>query len=817
MIRGVLRLFLIATAILLTIQVFPKKSAKKTLHAERIQQKPKIDGILNEAIWDKAVPATDFMQNEPYNGSPSVLNSEVKVLYDDDAVYIGAYLYDVSPDSIYNELSKRDDLGISDFFGVHIDTYNDALNSFGFFVNPAGVQRDVKVAERRWRDDASWDAVWESKTNIFEDGWVVEIRIPYSELRFANKKVQTWGINFIREIRRYREYSTWNFIDKEIFGIKTQAGVLEGIENVTPPLRLSAVPYMSGITQHSGETGEWLSSYSYGMDVKVGLSESFTLDVTLIPDFSQVQSDDRIVDLSPFETFYREQRPFFTEGTELFDRNDRVFYSRRVGKRPINYYDVSGNYSQDSIIENPSETSLINATKISGKTKSGLGIGVFNAMTSQTNARVINEEGIEEEVMTQAFSNYNMLVFDQSLKNNSFIALYNTNVYRGKDEYMANVTGTEIKFDDKKNKYSVSGNFHFSQKYYPNADDEFGHSYRLSLGKIDGKFRYNYTQSAMSDKYDHNDLGFMRRNNWIEHSVELSYNEFEPFGKILRSFNSIEIEYERLYSPKKFSSLEISGRTRNTFINYLSLNGGFRLEPIGADDHYEARQDGWVYKRPASYQAYLGLSPDYRKDFVTDLFASYTLYSESGRSDIRLRAGQRIRFNNQFNFRLNVEYQKNNHDYGYVSDSINAFNDQQIILFGQRDVKTVTNTIETNYIFTNTSSLSLRMRHYWIRANYLNYYNLGLDGQLYSSDFKENNDFNINVFNIDLVYQWDFAPGSELLLVYKNMINADVDINVDSYFGNLGRMFKEPSYNSFSIKLLYYIDYQSLRKKNRRG
>ncbi|MBU1011515.1 MAG: carbohydrate binding family 9 domain-containing protein [Bacteroidetes bacterium] len=814
MINKSLKIFIFGIAILLNQPTY-SLNQKKVLQAKRTNEVPIIDGALNDKAWVSATIATNFIQIEPYNGSPASQKSEVKFIYDDEAIYIAAMLYDTAPDSIVSELSKRDDLGISDNFGIHIDPFNDASIAYSFSVNPAGVQMDAKVGEDSRHDDKTWDAVWESKTQVVENGWIVEIRIPYSALRFPKKDIQRWGINFLREIKRYKEIDSWNFVDKEIAGTKTQAGEIEGISNIIPPLRLSAVPYLSGYIENNGENIGWGKSYGYGMDVKLGINESFTLDATLIPDFSQVQSDDKIVNLSPFETFYQERRPFFTEGTELFNRNDRIFYSRRVGTKPINYNSVKNEYDQDKVISNPETTQLINATKISGKTHSGLGLGIFNAMTSNTYAKVIDELGNEKQYLTQPFTNYNMVVVDQSLKNNSFVSFYNTNVYRGSNEYMANVTGTEVRFVDKSNYYAVSGHFHLSQKYNPKQDNVFGHSYQFSVGKISGKFKYNYSQSAMNDTYDHNDLGYLSHNNNLNHDLNFSYNEYRPFWKVMDMSNSISFEHSTLYKPRKFSRFSISTRSRTTLRNYTSLNLNTTIEPKGSDDYFEPRVDGWVYKEPASHNFNFFISPDYRKKYVTDIKFNYTGTTEKGRNSILFSLSQRIRISDQFNMIITSEFKNDNKSYGYVNDSINT-NNNQVIIFGQRDVRTVTNTIESSYIFNNKSSLSLRLRHYWIRAQYHNYYDLQVDGSLIQNNFKEDNDFNVNAFNIDMVYTWNFAPGSELLLVYKNAIYANVDSSVNNYFDNLRYTFDSPIINSFSIKILYYIDYLNIKKNKRK-
>ncbi len=808
------KFIILGIAILLSLPSYSIIS-RKILQVKRTGDIPIIDGLLNDKAWQIATVASNFVQVDPYNGAPASQKSEIKFIYDNEAIYIGAMLYDTAPDSIMSELSKRDELGVSDNFGIHIDPFNDAKTTYGFFVNPAGVQLDTKIPQNG-HDDKNWDAVWDSRVRMVDNGWVIEIRIPYAALRFPKKNIQLWGINFFREIKRYREKDSWNFVDKGISGTTTQAGQAKGISNIAPPLRLSAVPYVSGYIENNSDIVGWGKSYGYGMDVKFGINESFTLDVTLIPDFSQVQSDDKIVNLSPFETFYQERRPFFTEGTELFNRRDRIFYSRRVGSTPINSSNVTDEYEDEQILSNPDATQLINASKISGKTKSGLGLGIFNAMTSNTYADVIDDNGNKQRVLTQPFSNYNMVVVDQSLKNNSYVTFYNTNVYRGNKEYMANVSGTEVRFVDKNNFYAVTAQFNLSQKYYPDEDNEFGHSYRLSIGKISGKFKYNYSQSGMSDTYDHNDLGYLRNNNIINHRLSFDYNEFRPFWKVMNMYNQISFEYASLYKPNEYSSFEINTMTRSTLRSFTSIGLRTQFEPVGETDHFEPRVDGWIYKKPAKYYFNVWISPDYRKNFTTDIRFEYTGTTESGRNSLKLNLSPRVRLSDQFNIKLTSELKYDNNSYGYVYDSLNV-TDEQVIIFGQRDVQTVTNTLESSYIFNNKSSLSLRLRHYWIKAGYKNYYNLQKDGSLNQNDFIDDNDFNVNAFNIDMVYTWNFAPGSELLLVYKNAIYADMDNSVKNYFSNLRNTFDSPMTNSFSIKILYYLDYLKLKKKPKRG
>ncbi|HMP86054.1 MAG TPA: DUF5916 domain-containing protein, partial [Lacibacter sp.] len=342
------------------------------MQAGKVTVAPKIDGLLTESIWKEAIPAEDFIVNSPNFGAPSAYKTRVYVLYDNNAIYIGAYLYD-DPKLVRKQLTARDGESRQDvdYFSVFFDTYNDDQNGFHFLVTSRNVQSDGRLSPNRNSQfgppsDYSWDAVWESKVTMQDDGWIVEMRIPYFSLRFAKKDKQDWGINFQRYVRRSNENSYWNSVNPNENGFVNQFGLLAGLENLQPPLRLSFLPYVTGgyrtVPGKSGRTNEFLRNG--GMDVKYGVNESFTLDMTLIPDFGQVISDNVINNLSPFEVQFQENRPFFTEGTEIFNKAG-LFYSRRVGATPGGYYRARSKGSTDStrIISNPCLVQLLNAAK----------------------------------------------------------------------------------------------------------------------------------------------------------------------------------------------------------------------------------------------------------------------------------------------------------------------------------------------------------------------------------------------------------------------------------------------------------------------
>ncbi|MFN3939601.1 MAG: DUF5916 domain-containing protein, partial [Chitinophagales bacterium] len=295
--------------------------SKKEITASRITGDIKIDGLLKEAEWEQAQVATDFIQFQFRFNLPSIVRTEVRVLYDNTAIYFGATMFDPAPDSIITELARRDEFGSGDFFGIMLDTYNDGLNGFEFILMASGVQNEAKVLGGN-REDFAWDAVWQSATQITAEGWVAEIRIPFSAIRFPKKEVQEWGVQFFRDRKSTRDKSGWSYLDPEVNGWVQQAGVLKGIENIEAPVRLSVSPYLSAYYNiYNDKPNDIIStgtSLNGGMDLKYGINDAFTLDMTLIPDFGQVQSDNLILNLTPFETYFVEQRQFFTEGVELF-------------------------------------------------------------------------------------------------------------------------------------------------------------------------------------------------------------------------------------------------------------------------------------------------------------------------------------------------------------------------------------------------------------------------------------------------------------------------------------------------------------------
>ncbi len=809
---------------------------KKMLQATRTDDLIKVDGILNEPIWDdnrNNEVATQFIQNNPLPGEQSCQATKVRLAYDNKAIYIGARLLDSHPDSILKELTQRDVIGNTDYFGIVIDSYKDGNNGFGFVVTASGVQVDIKYSSQSGTDlfdgDINWNAIWESAVQQNENGWVVEMKIPYSALRFPSVQKQEWHVNFARQIRRSRELSYWNGVNPAQTGLLPQSGLLTDISDIKSPVRLSATPFLALFLENNfDKTVDPISQYSRGisggMDVKYGINDAFTLDMTLIPDFSQAQSDNNVLNLSPFEIQFDENRQFFTEGTELFNKAD-LFYSRRIGNQPLRFYEIEDELEDgEEIINNPTNNQLINATKISGRSNRGLGVGFFNANTSPTKATVRDYDGNQREIESNPLSNYNVIVLDQNLKNNSFVSLINTNVWRSGHTYDANVTGGMFSFQDKQNKYRVSGKAALSQLYYPSEVTSLGQQFNLGLDKISGRSNFGVSLSEISDDFDINDLGFLRFNNNRSFSGYYSFTQYQPFGAFNGAGGNLGIEYSMLSKPNVYRNFGINYSSYFITKKFFAFGFWGYFNPSNPHDYFEPRTNDFsrYFKRPKTYDNGVWISSDYRKKFALDVRVNY-YHLEYDIYGYTFFVSPRFRASDKLNFILNVSYDHFVRDRGFASaiEDVDNFNvlKEDDILFSSRSQQVFSNTFTAKYNFNNKMGVSLRARHYWTQVDYHKFFTLNDDGTLLPSDYngldRDGNNLHqttVNFFNIDMIYNWRFAPGSDIFLVWKNAIFTNEDNIENSYLKSLGRLPQSAQNNNLSLKIIYYLDYLQFQK-----
>jgi hypothetical protein len=426
--------------------------------------------------------------------------------------------------------------------------------------------------------------------------------------------------------------------------------------------------------------------------------------------------------------------------------------------------------------------------------------------------------GATRRVMTEPLTNYNMLVLDQTMKNDSYVSLANTNVIRasGNDEnfYTANVTALEALLKTRNRLYSASAAAALSQKYYSAAETGLGHSGSLNIGKTGGKFRTDYDFSAVSDSYDPNDMGYLRRNNELEHSLDFSYNTYEPRGKIMTTRSSVDLNYDQLYNPRAFTSASVSLSEMIILMNYWSFSVDMQFTPWGEDDYFEPRTRDMskLYHRPAAFEAGFRGDTDKSKKLYAELRGGYyKAWSEYNQHAFAWSLQSEYKVNRRFSFQYSLSMERMFNDIGYVMTT-----PADMTIFGKRDIKTVTNTLSGEFIFSANSYLTLRGRHYWSWADYgVSYFELlddGSLGKLPTPDIMTNHDVNTSFLNVDLVYTWRFAPGSELSLVWKNAIYSEGHVTDSDALSNFADMLSMPQTNSLSLKILYYLDYQNFRK-----
>lgn len=777
----------------------------KSVNALRITKTPSIDGVLDEDFWKDAEPAQNFQMFKPGDGGEERENMKtvVKIAYDDEAIYFGATMYDVNPKAIPLQFGGRDEFGQVDFFLISINPNNDGQNDTEFVVMSTGAQGDAKVSSMG--EDFSWNAVWESDVKINSDSWVAEIKIPYSALRFSNSTDQTWGVNFHRRINRLNEQYSWNYIDKKV-GLFTQySGIITGIKDIKPPTRLSFSPYaFAAVNSYNGNSE---TDYAVGMDLKYGINESFTLDATLIPDFGQTAFDDQVLNLGPFEQKYSEKRSFFTEGTELFNKGG-LFYSRRIGNTPVGYRKVQSNLNEnEEITYNPTKVNMINALKISGRTKKGLGIGFFNAITEKTSAEIKNSITQEtREIVTEPLANYNVMVLDQQFNKNSSVSFINTNVTRNGSFRDANVSAFLFSVADKKNRFKTSGDLKISN-ILENGENKSGYSGYLEAGKIYGNYQYEIGHKRSDKKYDIKDLGYQSKNNYADYWTQMSYRIFEPtktFDDYKFSFTGV-LNYQNNSNDYAGNYFELDffffTKSRFAFGGELATNLGDQY------DFYAPRVDGRFFKQNSIYVLNGWISSDYRKKFAIDVrgtFAKrYTLTNEFA----ELSFSPRYRFSDKFSTVYKLNFSKLINEKGWVTNLDNGS-----IIFGDRDVKTVTNTLTGNLSFNIKSNLALSFRHYWSPVQYdPNFFELNNEGTLNASTYQGNHDINYNIWNLDLSYSWEFAPGSQLVVLYRNSIFNEDQLAHLNFKKNLDNLFTEPVNNNFSVKFIYYLDYNNVK------
>ncbi len=789
---------------------------RKTYKATRVTTTPVIDGKPFEDFW-KAIPEDgNFKMIEPTVGldERETHQTKFKIAYDDDALYVAAYLYDNNPDDILRQFSQRDQVfSQADLFGFFINTYNNQINQTRFYATSANALGDA-ISENG-REDFSFNVVFRSETSIDDQGWYVEMKIPYRTLRFNDAPVQDWSFQIFRRIRHLNEDYSYNLIDRTAGASSQYDALLTGVTNINPPLRLNLYPFAAAAVDRFDGVDEY--NFSAGMDIKYGINEAFTLDATLIPDFGQVAFDQVELNLGPFEQLFGENRAFFSEGTDLFNKGD-IFFSRRIGQRPTGAGNIEL-FDNEDIIDNPDKSNLLNAVKVTGRNRNGLGIGILNAITERTEATIERTEitttndtiRSQRKAVTEPFTNYNMFVLDQQYGSNSSFSLANASTLRSGSFTDANVTAFVIDHNDKNLRNNYSAELKMSNRFTPDGTDT-GTAVEMDWRRTSGNWRPRLSYDFVSLQWDPNDLGRNFRTNFHQFYGEMEYREFIPRG-IFNSYNiEMGMRHRRSADPDFHitSDVRLSARFNTRERNSFGVNTSIDTRTL---DRFESRVTGLNVRYAPSHSMGGFISTDYRKKFAIDLRANYFYRFDDSEQGYSYNVSPRYRFSDKFILIYRFDWSKNDDRLSYVR----TINNRTGAIVSKRNTHSVENSVSGTFNFNNREALSLSFRNFWNRASFSrNLQELQSDGTTASSNMMiepgSNPDANFNIWNLDLSYRWRFAPGSEASLLYRNSIFNFDDNGTIGFENSLSDLFMQPVRHNLSLRITYFLDANDAKK-----
>ena len=625
----------------------PRSYSTKSIEG---QKAPDIDGDLKDPSWDLVEWAGNFIQRQPAEGIAPSHQTQFKILYDESFIYVAVRCYDSAPDSIVKWLSRRDGFE-GDWIWVAFDSYHDLQSCYGFLTSASGVKSDEFLSLNGNNSDSNWNPIWLTKTQIDAEGWSAEMKIPLSQLRFSAEPNQVWGLQVMRKVFRKEERSVWQRIPLDAGGFVSEFGELHGLSNIKPQKQMEIQPYI--LTQVNNYTAEEGNPYrtgqdyklSGGVDAKVGLSNALTMDLTLNPDFGQVEADPAAIALDGFQIFFQEQRPFFIENKNIFDYgvspseagntfgNDNLFYSRRIGKDPSGY----PNIHNGEHVDRPAKTTILGAAKVSGQTQNGWSIGLLETVTSREYARV-NQSGEERREVVEPLTNYAVARLKKDFNDrNTSIGGIITSTYRDLEPGLgflhrsALSGGLDFKHRWKDQAWYVSGNAllsrvqgstesitmtqesiaHLFQRVGANHVDVdttrtslTGSGGHLKLGKVgSGDFMFETGFAWRSPELELNDIGFMRQADDLRHFTWMGYRWRQPFS----IFRNAGVNYNHwlVYDfMGNLNGLSWNLNTQANFKNNWYAGTGVNINPVqysnselrgGPRYRYVPDKNGWFW------------------------------------------------------------------------------------------------------------------------------------------------------------------------------------------------------------------------------
>jgi hypothetical protein len=829
---------------------------------------PQLDGKLDDEAWQAAPMISDFTQRDPDEGEPGTERTEARVLYTNDALYVAVRAYDSQADEISGRLTRRDDWSPSDWIGVMIDSYYDRRTAFYFMVNAAGVKRDIYMYDDNDRDD-SWNAVWDVATSRDPEGWTAEFRIPFSQLRFSANQEQ-FGFNVYRRINRLNEEQYWRMPPKDQSGMVSQFGDLVGLQGVKPPRRVEVLPYVSASgTRVPGEDGNPFltgkeQNAAAGADFTIGLTSNFTLQGTINPDFGQVEADPAVVNLSAFETFFPEQRPFFLEGLDMFRFSlgggaEQLFYTRRIGRSPQGSAEDRGGYA-----ENRRWTTILGAAKLTGKTSDGWTLGFTGALTAEEEARSVDSVGTEFRDVVEPRTWYGVARVARDFRGGQTqIGISGTGMHRGLTDNLdwlrsdAYTLGVNVNHRFLGDRYSVDGyvvgshvrgsaeaidNTQLSSaRYYQRPDNDYvtydptrtslgGFAGDVTFQKRTGDWRGATGISTRSPGFEVNDVGFQRdadyHNQWI-----WAQRRWQEPGKVFRRF-FLNFNQWSVWNYG-WDHVNAGGNVNFnwTFSNYWGGYGGIGRQTGGLSS--TALRGGPGFLTPAETNGWWGFWTDQRKTFSGEISGWFGREDQSGSWYWGLETGVSWRLASNMDFMLAPELSRSFSTWQYLQTD-EALGSTQYV-FGEIEQTTVSMTLRANLTFTPTLSLQVYAEPFVSAGAYDRYKQVDdprgatfddqffvyTDDQLTTDDDGNtavdlnldgtadidigNPNFTVLSFRSNVVLRWEYMLGSTMFLVWQHGRSGFENDGSFKLGSQLNELWHAPSANTLMVKINYWL------------
>ncbi|MCP4547189.1 MAG: carbohydrate binding family 9 domain-containing protein [bacterium] len=838
---------------------------------------PQIDGILDDHAWTTVEWAGGFREHSPGDGEEPTKQTQFKFLYDNEAVYMAFRAFD-DPALVRSILGRRDNFP-GDWVEVNIDSRFDHVTAFSFTLSVSGVQGDEFISGNGDNWSNSWDPIWQGATNIDDLGWTAEMRIPLSQLRFSDEEEQTWGIQVARRIFREEERSSWQYKPKDVSGWVSNMGYVRGIRGIKPKRRIELMPYLvnkaefyekiEGDPFRTGRGG----FITEGLDGKIGVTNDLTLDFTINPDFGQVEADPSQVNLTAFETYQRERRPFFVEGQNIYDfdiapamtgghfTRDNLFYSRRIGRRPSNPW-YSEHYTSSSHIDQPSNTSILGAFKLSGKTAGGLSIGVLESVTAKETAE-LETDGERHDVTVEPLTNYFVGRLEQDFRGgNSQIGAMVTAVNRHIEdedshlEYMraqayagglnlshiflderfyvmADVVGSHLRGSQ----WAIANAQTSSARYYQRPDNESvdydpeltelsGHGGSVQLGRRGHgtNFMYQVAGAWRSPGFEINDLGYMRRAAEYNESAWCGYRWREPFG----IFNSLSLNANQWLDWDWDGVFLGSAYNMNMHANFKrNWSGGGGISRTNEMISNTMLWGGPAAKTSGDWHGDFYVNSDYRRQLQVGSNGWFNRDDNDNGGNF----GGSVDFTYRPNDAMRLTFSPTFSSSDYKMSILDNYelNGQDEYIFARLKQKELSMTFRLDYCLTP----KLTIQYYGspfiasgkysefkritdpMAAEYADRFALFTDDQITRADgevaFDQDGggadyaisepDFNYRAFNSNLVVRWEYQPGSIFYAVWSQARSgsvADGEFNVGS---DMGDLFSIHPHNVFLLKI----------------